>query len=81
MPPEHRFPGVYVEEISTLPPSVAEVSTAIAQHQAAIKDFARTLSALTAQLSDAEWTTYMERVKLHGEEAALAWLKARHETP
>ena len=25
----YRTPGVYVEEISTLPPSVAEVSTAI----------------------------------------------------
>lgn len=27
--PTHKTPGVYVEEISTLPPSVAEVSTAI----------------------------------------------------
>src|SRR5678815_1299027 len=27
--PAYKTPGVYVEEISTLPPSVAEVSTAI----------------------------------------------------
>ena len=27
--PSYRTPGVYVEEISTLPPSVAEVSTAV----------------------------------------------------
>ncbi len=60
---------------------VTEVAAAIAQHQATIRGFAQAMSGLTTQLSDAEWTTYMERVKLYGEEAALTWLKARHEKP
>jgi len=29
MPAPYRYPGVYVEEIATLPPSVAEVATAV----------------------------------------------------
>ena len=60
---------------------VAEVSAAITQHQATLKDFAQTMSGLTAQLSDAEWANYLERVKLYGEESALTWLKAKHESP
>jgi hypothetical protein len=60
---------------------VAEVAAATAQHQASIKGFSQTMSSLTAQLSDAEWATYMERVKLYGEEAALTWLKAKHASP
>jgi hypothetical protein len=39
------------------------------------------MSGLTSQLSDAEWATYLERVKLYGEEAALTWLKSKHASP
>jgi len=62
---------------------VKEVAAAVAQHKAALKELQLSLTrlGLLAQLSDAEWATYMERVKLQGEEAALTWLKARHETP
>lgn len=60
---------------------VAEVSAAITRHQDLIKTLSQNMASLTAQVSDTEWTTYMERVKLYGEEAALTWLKTRHDTP
>jgi RNA polymerase sigma factor (sigma-70 family) len=60
---------------------VAEAQAAIEQHRATLASFARSLSALTASLDDAEWANYMERVKLYGEEAALTWLKAKHPMP
>ena len=60
---------------------VADVSAAIAQHQATLKSFAQTLTPLVSNLDDAELANYMERVKLYGEEAALTWLKTKHEKP
>jgi hypothetical protein len=58
---------------------VAEVTANINQRQAALKEYAGIMQTLLAQLSDSEWNIYMERVKVNGEEAALAWLKARHQ--
>ena len=60
---------------------VADVSATLEQHRATLKDVARTLAGLTSSLSDAEWATYLERVKLYGEEAAAAWLQSKHDTP
>jgi len=60
---------------------VTEVSAAIAQHQVTLKQFAQTLTPLVSKLDDTELANYMERVKLYGEESALAWLKAKHTTP
>jgi hypothetical protein len=59
---------------------VAEVRTAIEAHHATLKSLIKSII-LTAQVSDTELATYMERVKLQGEEAALTWLKAKHGTP
>jgi len=60
---------------------VADVSAAIAQQEATLKETAKTLTPLVSRLDDAEVANYMERVKLYGEEAALTWLKAKHEKP
>ena len=59
---------------------VAEVRTAIEEHHATLKSLIQS-TILMARVSDAELANYMERVKLHGEEAALTWLKAKHGTP
>ena len=61
--------------------SVAEVRAAIERHQALLKDYAQSMAGLMFGLDDPELANYMERVKLHGEEAALAWLKAKHGQP
>jgi hypothetical protein len=59
---------------------VGEVSAALEQHGQTLKSDARTLSRLTPRLlTTAEAATYMERVKLYGEETALSWLKAKWE--
>jgi len=60
---------------------VADVRAAIEQHQALLKEYAQSMSGLMFGLDDAELANYLERVKLHGEEAALAWLKAKHGQP
>ncbi len=60
---------------------VVDVRTAVDQHQALLKEYAQSVAGLMSNLSDTELATYLERVKLHGEEAALAWLKAKHGQP
>ena len=60
---------------------VSEVSAAVAEHQATLKDDIQWRDALTSSLTDAELVNYMERVKLYGEEAAIAWLKTKYDTP
>jgi hypothetical protein len=58
---------------------VGDVSAAIAQHWKTLKSYERMIGRLQARLSAAEAATYLERVKLYGEEAALAALKAKWE--
>ena len=58
---------------------VGDVSAAIAQHAQTLKSYQRMIGRLQARLSAAEAATYLERVKLYGEEAALSGLKAKHE--
>jgi len=60
---------------------IAEVRAAIERHQALLKEYAQSMAGLMFALDDTELANYMERVKLHGEEAALAWLKAKHGQP
>jgi hypothetical protein len=60
---------------------VSEVTASIAQHQATLKDLAKTLNTWMLNSSDAELANYMERVKLYGEEAAATWLKTTHAAP
>jgi hypothetical protein len=57
---------------------IAEVSAETEQHQKLLKDFAQMMGPMMSRLDDTEWTLYMERVKLYGEEAALTWLKDKH---
>ena len=59
----------------------ADVRAAIERHQALLKEYAQSMAGLMFGLEDTELANYMERVKLHGEEAALAWLKAKHGQP
>ena len=60
---------------------IAGVRAAIERQQALLKDYAQSMAGLMFRLDDTELANYMERVKLHGEEAALAWLKAKHGQP
>jgi tRNA A-37 threonylcarbamoyl transferase component Bud32 len=60
---------------------LADVRAAIERHQALLKECAQSMAGLMFGLEDTELANYMERVKLHGEEAALAWLKAKHGQP
>ncbi len=57
---------------------VSEVSARINDRQRALKEYSQLLQTLLATLEDSEWSIYLERVKLYGEESALAWLKSRH---
>lgn len=50
MPAPYKTPGVYVEEISTLPPSVAEVSTAIPVFLGYTKKGANTIARVSTML-------------------------------
>jgi tRNA A-37 threonylcarbamoyl transferase component Bud32 len=61
--------------------SVADVRATVDQQQATLRDHAQSMAGLMIGLDDRELATYMERVKLYGEEAALAWLRARHSEP
>ena len=58
---------------------VAEASAAIERRQAALKEYSQMMKRLTGRLNDNEWAVYMERVKLYGEESALAWLKSKND--
>ncbi len=58
--------------------AVSEVSARINDRQTALKEYSQLLQTLLATLEDSEWSIYLERVKLYGEESALAWLKSRH---
>ena len=58
---------------------VGEVSAAIAQHEKTLKSLRAMTPRVILNMSRAELATYFERVKLYGQEAALAWLKAKHE--
>ena len=58
---------------------VGEVSAAIAQHEKTLKSYTAMTPRVILNMSRAELATYFERVKLYGQEAALAWLKAKHE--
>jgi serine/threonine protein kinase len=60
---------------------VGEVSAAIEQHHQTLKSYRAMTPRVILNMSRAELATYFERVKLYGEEAALSWLKAKHEAP
>jgi hypothetical protein len=60
---------------------VGEVSAAIAQHEKTLKSLRAMTPRVILNMSRAELATYFERVKLYGQEAALSWLKAKHEEP
>lgn len=58
--------------------SVAEVRSAVENHRNSLKEHMKGFAGVIGGLSDVELSTYMERVKLYGEEAALVWVKAKH---
>jgi len=60
---------------------VAEVSASAAQRKAHLNELSQALLPLYSKLEDAELANYLERVKLYGEEAAVTWLKTKHEKP
>lgn len=57
---------------------LAEVNSAVENHRNSLKEHMKGFAGVIGGLSDVELSTYMERVKLYGEEAALVWVKAKH---
>ncbi len=57
---------------------ISELSAQIEQHHQTLKQFGSLMQSLMTRLGDAEWPVYLERVKLYGEESALAWLQQKH---
>jgi RNA polymerase sigma factor (sigma-70 family) len=58
---------------------ITEARSQIENHRNALRERMKSTTALLAGLDDRELDNYMERVKLYGEEAALVWMKAKHE--
>jgi len=57
---------------------ISELSAQIERHQQTLKQFGPLMQSLMTRLDDTEWAVYLERVKLYGEESALAWLQEKH---
>lgn len=68
-------PGVETDPFGR---SLAELRATVEAHHATLKSCAQSVDALTTRLPDPELSNYLERVKLHGEEAALTWLTDKH---
>lgn len=58
---------------------IAEARSQIENHRNSLRDHTKSATALLAGLDDRQLDNYMERVKLYGEEAALVWMKSKHE--